>query len=129
MLHNLRHLRLCTIILAITVLAFGFGGETTLCFMPDGDVHMEQGPLACDLGGGCGENEQAQGDQGQCLDVALGGAAADHHHRNIVTPPVPALAPLGPPILLAFTDQKLSCPTPTVIPPQLVALRSVILLI
>lgn len=136
MLHNFRHFRRCIIILTLAALSLGMGGKVTLCFTPDGDVHLEQGRSLCHLTGECPatadrldlSNDRVE-NRDHCRDVALGGDAYNHHQRNIVHPPSLALVPLVPPIILALNDKKPSYTAPAVTPPQLVSLQSVILLI
>lgn len=136
MLYNFRHLRRCIIILTLVALSFGMGGKATLCFTPDGDVHLEQSRSLCHLTGRClttanrlaFSNDRVE-NQDHCRDVSLGGDAFNHHQRNIVPPPSLALVPLVQPIILALTDKKRFYTTPAVTPPQLVSLQSVILLI
>ena len=136
MSHNFRHFRRCIIILTLAALSFGIGGKVTLCFTPDGDVHFEQGSSFCHLSERClgtADGSALSNDriknQDHCQDVSLGGDAFNHHQRNIVTPPSLALLPLVPPIILALTDKKPFYTTPSITPPQLVSLQSVILLI
>ena len=137
MLHNFRHFRRCIIILTLAAILFGIGGKVTLCFTPDGDVHLKQSLSFCCLTKGCLaatadglalSNNRIE-NQDHCQDVSLGGDAFNHHQRNIVHPPSLALVPLAPPIFLALTNKKPSYTTPAVTPPQLVSLQSVILLI
>ncbi len=137
MLHKLRKLRLCTITLAIVTLAFGFGGNTVLCFMPDGEVHMERHHAVCAPESGCldqGETVAMDDDrelnQGQCLDVSLVSGTTDHLQRHLTPCPAPALVPLGSPITLAKIAQPSFRNTPACTPPpQLAFLHSVVLLI
>ncbi len=136
MLHNFRHLRRCIIILTLAALSLGIGGKVTLCFTPDGDVHLEQSRSFCHLTGRCLatadglalSNDRVE-NQDYCRDVSLGGDAFNHHQRNIVPPPSLALVPLVQPINFTLTDKKPFYTTPAVTPPQLVSLQSVILLI
>lgn len=131
-----RQFRRCLIILTLTAFALGGGGQMTLCLTPDGDVHLEPSLFACALSDGCSAAEEtvvlANGhveSQGHCLDLALSGDASHHQHRHGAGLLVPALVPLGPPVIL---PQAAALPvlTPlTVIPPQLVSLKSVVLLI
>ena len=136
MRRNFRHLRRCIIILTLVAFSLGMGGEATLCFTPDGDVHVEQSHSSCHLSGECPatadrfalSNERVE-NWDHCRDVALRGDAFNHHQRNIVPPPSLVLVPLVQPIILALTDKKPFYTTPAVTPPQLVSLQSVILLI
>jgi len=136
MLHNFRHLRRCIIILTLAALSLGIGGKVTLCFTPDGDVHLEQSRSCCHLTEGCLatadrlalSNDRIE-NQDHCRDVSLGGEAFNHHQRNIVPPPSLALVPLVQLISFTLTDKKPFYTTPAVTPPQLVSLQSVILLI
>ncbi len=136
MLSNFRHLKRCIIILTIIGFSLGIGEKATLCFTPDGDVHVEQSHSLCQLTGECPDtagrfdlsNDRVE-NQNHCRDVALGRNAFNHHQRNIVPNPSLALVPLIQPIILALTDQKPFYTTPAVTPPQLVSLQSVILLI
>jgi hypothetical protein len=131
----LRHLRSSIIILTLAALTFGVGGKAKLCFMPDGDVHLEQSHAHCTF---AEEADPAEATalisdhcdpQGACLDVALGGDASHHHLRDIVQLAPPALVPLGPPIILALTDPNPVSPLAIVPLPQLISLQSVVLLI
>ena len=128
MLYNFRKFRLFIITLTLAILSFGGGGQANLCFMSDGDVHLETSPLACGLDKGCGVNERTE-EQGHCRDVSPGGDASGHRHSNIVQLPLPAIVPLGPAILLARSDQQPSLDLHAIPPPQLALLQSVILLI
>ncbi len=121
--------------LILVAFSLGMGGKATLCFSPDGDVHLEQSRSLCHLTGRCLTtanqltlNNDRVENQDHCRDVSLGADAFNHHHRNIVPPPSLALVPLAQPIILALTDKKLFHTTPAVTP-QLVSLQSVILLI
>lgn len=126
--HNFRKFRLFIITLTLALLSFGVGGQANLCFMPDGEVYLEQSPLACILDEGCGANNTVA-DQGHCLDVSPGGDASGHRHGNIDQQPLPAIVPPGPAILLARTDQQPSIAIQSIPPTQLALLQSVILLI
>jgi len=129
MLHTFRQLRLCIIILAFAALSFGVGGKTILCVMPDGDVHLEPSLSPCCFAGECDADYRLR-NQVHCLDVSLGGEAANQHHENIVQLPLLAMAPPGPPSILAPHVKKPSRAIHLPPPPlQLVSLRSVILLI
>lgn len=137
MLHNFPHLRRCITILTLAVLSFGARGKVNLCLMPDGDMHLEHSHLACGLTGEGSDTtdesalsgEQVE-NQGQCVDLSLGGVALDHHPRNVVQLPLPVMVPLGPPIILALIEPKPCRTTPAVTPPpQLASLQSVVLLI
>jgi hypothetical protein len=136
MLHNFQHCRRCIIILTLITLSLGFGGKVTLCFTPDGDMHIKQNPSSCYIAGSCHAtadtlalNHKWIKKQGHCLDVFLGGDVSDHHSRYIVKLPFPIIAPLRPPSSLALTDKKTFYTTRAITPPQLLSLRSVILLI
>ena len=137
MRHNLRHFKLSIIILALAALSWGGGGKVNLCLMPGGEVHMEQSHSPCGLAGNrlataeaLTLNNNRVEDQGHhCLDVPLGGEASNPHQINFVQLPVPAMVPLGPPIVLALIDKKPFSFAPALTPPQLASLQSVVLLI
>jgi hypothetical protein len=138
MLHTLRYIRHGIIILLLTVLSFGVEGKANLCFTPDGNVHLEQNRSSCGLAGEeCSattnvftlSNNQTEG-QDHCLDVTLEEDVSNHHHRDIVQLPAPAMTSAGPPIILTLSNNKpFIPPAPAFIPPQLVSLKSIILLI
>lgn len=138
MLHSLRRIRHCIIILLLTVLSFGVEGKANLCFTPDGTVHLEQNHSSCGLAGKeCSattneftlSNNQTEG-QDHCQDVTLGENASNRHHKDTVQLPVPAITSVGQPIVLTLSNKKPFIPlTPASIPPQLVSLKSIILLI
>lgn len=134
--HTFRHFRRCIIILTLAALSFGIEGKVTLCFTPDGDMHIKEGRSFCSLTEGClatadelGLSNDRVESQNHCRDVSLEGDAFNHQQRNIFPPPSLALVPLRPPIFLALTDKKPSSTTPAITPSQLVSLQSVILLI
>ncbi len=135
MLHNLRHFRRCLIIVTIAALAFGGREGVNLCFMPDGEVHLERSHSPCCLAGErpATADESALHDErveGQgCIDISLGGDAAKPHHATPVLLQAPLMSPLVPPII-SRTGQTPSPPyLPDVTPPHLISLQSIVLLI
>jgi hypothetical protein len=138
MLYTLRHIRHGIIILLLTVLSFGVEGKANLCFTPDGNMHLEQNRSSCGLAGEkCSattsvftlSNNQTEG-QDHCLDITLGEDASNHHHKDIVQLPVPAMISAGPPITLILSNKKpFIPPSSAFIPPQLLSLKSILLLI
>lgn len=141
MLNYLRHLRHYIIILTIITFLFGFGGNSAhcYCFMPDGNVHSEQGHSVCRINGERSFNEgktptdDARAlSQDYCLHVTLERNTTDHLHRNLTRlTRLPATTiPLGAPITLTQTEKSSFRNIPAVVPPlQLVTLQSVVLLI
>jgi len=137
MLHKFRQLRRCIIILTIVTFSFGFGGNSELCFMPDGNVHVEKSHSDCGNDDERPVKEVAVSldddrdlSQGHCLDVSLERDTASHLHRNFIHLSAPAMVTLGAPIILTQTVKTSFRNTPAVTPPpQLVSLQSIILLI
>ena len=136
MLHHFRHIKHYIIILTLSALAFGVGGKVNLCLLSDGDVHLEPSHSSCGLAGerpapakGLDLRSDQAENQGLCLDVALGGAASDQHHKNNLKLPYPVMIPLGSPSILALTDQKPFYQAPAVSPPPFASLQNIILLI
>lgn len=137
MLHNLRQIKHCIIILTIVTFSFGFEGDSSLCFMPDGNVHLERSHSVCSVESERPMHEEAvsQDDdralsQSHCLDVSLARDTTDHLQRNFIQLPAPVLTPLGSEIVLSQTAEPSFRNTPAVNPPpQLVSLQGVVLLI
>jgi hypothetical protein len=136
MLDTIRQLRRSVIFLVLIALTSGIGDKASLCIMPDGDVHLEQNHSTCAPGGmgSAGTNllvpqSDQVGSRAYCLDVSLGEDASNRHHRGIVQVPTPAATLQEPPLIFALTTNIVPRNISAVPLPQLLSLRSIVLLI
>lgn len=100
--------------------------------MPDGDVHVKEHHSPCNPAESqavtdCLTSDTCHLDSQAHLDIAIEEGASARQQKNLIHTP-PAITPLGEPITLAHTEAPRSPISQADISPQLLPLRSVVIL-